>query len=58
LTIFVDALDECDKNQAAGMICFFKELCHHAREVQVRLQIASLVGIIRQSSSRRASKSL
>jgi hypothetical protein len=39
LTIFVDALDECDKYQAAGMICFFEELCDHAREVQVRLQI-------------------
>jgi ankyrin repeat protein len=39
LTIFVDALDECDKNQAAGMICFFEELCDRAREAQVRLQI-------------------
>jgi hypothetical protein len=39
LTIFVDALDECDKNQAAGMVCFFEELCDRAREAQVRLQI-------------------
>ncbi|KAL5324994.1 hypothetical protein ACEPPN_006116 [Leptodophora sp. 'Broadleaf-Isolate-01'] len=39
LTIFVDALDECDKNQAAGMVCFFEELCDRARETQVRLQI-------------------
>ncbi|KAG9230079.1 heterokaryon incompatibility protein-domain-containing protein [Amylocarpus encephaloides] len=39
LMIFVDALDECDKNQAAGMICFFEELCDCAREEQVRLQI-------------------
>jgi ankyrin repeat protein len=39
LTIFVDALDECDKNQAANMICFFEELCDRAREAQVRLQI-------------------
>ena len=39
LTIFVDALDECDKNQAGGMICFFEELCDRAREAQVRLQI-------------------
>jgi len=39
LTIFIDALDECDKNQAAGMICFFEELCDCAREAQVRLQI-------------------
>ena len=39
LTIFVDALDECDKDQAAGMVCFFEELCNRAREAQVRLQI-------------------
>ncbi|KAN0120109.1 hypothetical protein V8E51_002317 [Hyaloscypha variabilis] len=39
LTIFVDALDECDKNQAAGMVCFFEELCDRAREAQIRLQI-------------------
>jgi len=39
LTIFVDALDECDKNQVAGMICFFEELCDRARETQVRLRI-------------------
>ena len=39
LTIFVDALDECDQSQVAGMVCFFEELCDHAREVQVQLQI-------------------
>jgi len=39
LTIFVDALDECDKNQVAGMVCFFEELCDRAREAQFRLQI-------------------
>lgn len=39
LTIFVDALDECNKNQVAGMICFFEELCNRAREAQVRLKI-------------------
>ena len=39
LAIFVDALDECDKNQAGGMLCFFEELCDRAREAQVRLQI-------------------
>jgi len=39
LAIFVDALDECDKNQAAGMVCYFEELCDRARETQVRLQI-------------------
>ncbi len=37
--IFVNALDECDKSQAADMICFFEELCDRVREVQVRLQI-------------------
>ena len=39
LTIFVNALDEYDNSQAAGMVCFFEELCDCAREVQVRLQI-------------------
>ena len=39
LTIFVDALDECDKKQAASMVCFFEGLCDRAREAQVRLQI-------------------
>ncbi|RFU25359.1 hypothetical protein B7463_g10972, partial [Scytalidium lignicola] len=39
LTIFIDALDECDKSQATGMICFFEELCDLAKEAQVRLKI-------------------
>ncbi|TAQ90799.1 hypothetical protein B7494_g866 [Chlorociboria aeruginascens] len=39
LIIFVDALDECDKSQATGMIYFFEELCACARKAQVRLQI-------------------
>jgi hypothetical protein len=39
LTIFVDALDECNKNYAAGMVCFFEELCDRAKEAQVQLQI-------------------
>ncbi|KAL7909373.1 hypothetical protein GGI35DRAFT_469357 [Trichoderma velutinum] len=39
LTIFVDALDECNKNQVADMVCFFEELCESAQESQVRLQI-------------------
>ncbi|KAH8781059.1 heterokaryon incompatibility protein-domain-containing protein [Diaporthe sp. PMI_573] len=39
LTIFVDALDECDQDQAAGMVCFFEELCDHAREEEVQLRI-------------------
>ncbi|TVY13284.1 Vegetative incompatibility protein HET-E-1, partial [Lachnellula arida] len=39
LTIFVDALDECDQNQATGMVSFFEELCDRAREAEVHLQI-------------------
>jgi hypothetical protein len=39
LTLFVDALDECDKSQATSMICFFEDLCDRATEIQVRLQI-------------------
>ncbi|KAH8648184.1 heterokaryon incompatibility protein-domain-containing protein, partial [Tricladium varicosporioides] len=39
LILFVDALDECDTKQTAGMVCFFEELCDHAREAQVQLQI-------------------
>lgn len=39
LTIFVDALDECNKNQASGMVSFFEELCDRAKDSQVRLQI-------------------
>ncbi|KAH6620967.1 hypothetical protein B0J18DRAFT_212304 [Chaetomium sp. MPI-SDFR-AT-0129] len=39
LTIFVDALDECDDNQAKDMVFFFEELCDSAQESQVRLDI-------------------
>ncbi|KKP01898.1 hypothetical protein THAR02_06017 [Trichoderma harzianum] len=39
LTIFVDALDECNKNSVADMVCYFEELCEGAQESQVRLQI-------------------
>jgi hypothetical protein len=39
LTIFVDALDECDQRQATGMVCFFEELCGVARQSRVQLQI-------------------
>ncbi|KAH8758016.1 heterokaryon incompatibility protein-domain-containing protein [Diaporthe sp. PMI_573] len=39
LTIFVDALDECNQDQAAGMVCFFEELCDHARGEEVQLRI-------------------
>ncbi|KAM7184184.1 hypothetical protein V8F20_012322 [Naviculisporaceae sp. PSN 640] len=39
LTIFVDALDECDQNQVADMVCFFEELCEHAQDSGVKLRI-------------------
>ncbi|KIN08297.1 hypothetical protein OIDMADRAFT_80089, partial [Oidiodendron maius Zn] len=39
LTIFIDALDECDDNQATGMVGFFEELCDIARDAQVQLKI-------------------
>lgn len=39
LTIFVDALDECDQKQAADMVSHFEELCERAREMQVTLRI-------------------
>ncbi|CZT11870.1 uncharacterized protein RAG0_15887 [Rhynchosporium agropyri] len=38
LTIFVDALDECDTTQTANMVAFFEELCDLAEDSQVRLQ--------------------
>ncbi|UKZ77558.1 hypothetical protein TrVFT333_005281 [Trichoderma virens FT-333] len=39
LKIFVDALDECNKDQVADMVCFFEELCESAQESRVRLQV-------------------
>lgn len=39
LTIFVDALDECDENKAQQMVSFFEELCECAAETQARVQI-------------------
>jgi ankyrin repeat protein len=39
LTIFVDALDECNQDQAAGMVEFFEELCELAIEAKVQLRI-------------------
>ncbi|KAL7800598.1 hypothetical protein V8C43DRAFT_274341 [Trichoderma afarasin] len=38
-TIFVDALDECNKSQVTDMVCFFEELCESAQDSQVRLRI-------------------
>ncbi|KAH6854879.1 hypothetical protein B0I37DRAFT_395223 [Chaetomium sp. MPI-CAGE-AT-0009] len=39
LTIFVDALDECDDDQARDMVCFFEDLCELAQDKQVQLRI-------------------
>ncbi|KAL8378532.1 hypothetical protein RB599_008374 [Gaeumannomyces hyphopodioides] len=39
ITIFVDALDECDQTQVNDMVCFFEELCEHVRETHVELRI-------------------
>ena len=39
LMIFVDALDECNQDQATGMVCFFEDLCDLARAAQVTLRI-------------------
>lgn len=39
LTIFVDALDECDENKAGEMVSFFEDLCDCAAEARARLQV-------------------
>ncbi|KAK0716313.1 hypothetical protein B0H67DRAFT_472320, partial [Lasiosphaeris hirsuta] len=39
LTIFVDALDECDDTQAEGMVSFCEELCVIAQEIGAQLHI-------------------
>ena len=39
LTVFVDALDECDQGQAAGMVDFFEELGDVAIDNDIALQI-------------------
>ncbi|KAM3077020.1 hypothetical protein ACMFMF_004934 [Clarireedia jacksonii] len=39
LMIFVDALDECNQDQARGMVCFFEDLVEQAQNDQVQLQI-------------------
>ncbi|KAK4443582.1 Inversin [Podospora aff. communis PSN243] len=39
LTVFVDALDECDDTQAKDMISFFEELCDMAHSSGLRVQI-------------------
>jgi hypothetical protein len=37
LTLFVDALDECEDSQTRDMIFFLEELCELAEESQIRL---------------------
>ncbi|KAM3065727.1 hypothetical protein ACMFMG_010047 [Clarireedia jacksonii] len=39
LTVFVDALDECEKDEVADMVSFFEGLCDCARNSEVRLQV-------------------
>ncbi|KAH6628296.1 hypothetical protein F5144DRAFT_303722 [Chaetomium tenue] len=39
LTIFVDALDECDDDQARGMVGFFEDLCELAQDRKNQLRI-------------------
>lgn len=39
LTMFVDALDECDENKADDMVSFFEDLCDYATETRVHVQI-------------------
>lgn len=39
LTMFVDALDECDADKADDMVSFFEELCDCATEARVLLRI-------------------
>ncbi|KAK0640873.1 ankyrin repeat-containing domain protein [Cercophora newfieldiana] len=39
LTIFVDALDECEDSQAKEMISFFEELCEMAQTLGAQLRI-------------------
>jgi hypothetical protein len=38
LTIFVDALDECDDDQARDMVGFFEDLCELAQDRQIQLR--------------------
>lgn len=39
LTIFVDALDECNQNQVANMVSFFEELCDITNTRQLSLRV-------------------
>lgn len=39
LTVFVDALDECDDDETADMVSFFEEICDCAAEAKVQVKI-------------------
>ncbi|KAM0462379.1 hypothetical protein ACHAPV_003854 [Trichoderma viride] len=39
LTIFVDALDECNQDQVADMVSFFEELCDITNKSQLSLRV-------------------
>lgn len=39
LTMFVDALDECDETKADDMVSFFEDLCDYAAETRVHVHI-------------------
>jgi hypothetical protein len=39
LTIFVDALDECNQDQVADMVSFFEELCDNTNKGQSSLRV-------------------
>ena len=43
LTIFVDALDECEDSQARDMVFFFEQLCDEAQEKKIRLSMCYLL---------------
>ncbi|PQE03833.1 Vegetative incompatibility HET-E-1 protein [Rutstroemia sp. NJR-2017a BBW] len=38
LTVFVDALDECDEDEVADMVFFFEELCDRARDSEAKVR--------------------
>jgi hypothetical protein len=46
LTIFVDALDECDDDQARDMVGFFEDLCELAQDKQVHLRTYALIYVL------------
>lgn len=39
ITCFIDALDECDEQQAADIVCFFEELSELSTDNRIRLKV-------------------